>query len=78
MDVEKLVNDEVFRSQLENAKDLKEVTTILTAYGIKATEKEIEAAIAEVESGELDETALDDVAGGAVKIKGILNVIKKS
>lgn len=66
MDIEKLLQNEEFKAQLENAKDFKEAAEIYNAYGIDVTEEELKEIIARNESGELGEEALEDVAGGTV------------
>lgn len=54
---------EELKAKLETVSSVEEAVEILKENGIEITAAEIEAAMNEPE-GELDETALDDVAGG--------------
>ena len=73
MDIEELVNDKEFTSKLENAKDLAEIAALFQAQGFEVTEEQLKAGLM-AEDGELDETALDSVAGGGL-IKTIFKVV---
>lgn len=75
MTIEELSKDAVFMANLENAKDLAEVAALLQAQGVEVTEEQLNAQLT-AEEGELDEAALDDVAGGGI-VKTILNLVKK-
>lgn len=63
-------NNEEVRLQLENTEQIDEIVAILKQNGIEVSLEEITAAIdqgAASESGELDESALEEVAGGYCK-----------
>lgn len=75
MDIEQLINDEAFVMQIENAKDLAEVAALFQAKGVEVTEEDLKAALT-AEDGELDEAALEDVAGG-INLKKTLQKVKK-
>ena len=77
MDIEKLFQDEEFKAQIKNAKDLKEVAGILQSKGFDVT-PEVLAANMSSES-ELNEDMLENVAGGASGwIKKFLDWWRKS
>lgn len=63
MDYEKLMQDEAFVKRVSGAADFGEVSKILREYGVEATEEDLKAAAAGGQA-ELDEAALDNVAGG--------------
>ena len=66
MDPKQLLNDNAFKEQLANAKSYDEVIELFKAKGIEVTEEMLKAAEAESASdGELNEAALEGVAGGA-------------
>lgn len=50
-------------SKIESCTDVTEVVAVLNGAGYDFTAEDVEAALAEF-NGELDENALDDVAGG--------------
>ena len=63
-------NNEEIRLQLENTEKIEEIVDILKQNGIEISVEEVTNAInqgAVSESCELDENALDDVAGGYCK-----------
>lgn len=60
-------NNEAVRLQLENTESIEEIVSILKQNGIEVSQEEFSAAVnqgAASESCELDEGALDEVAGG--------------
>ncbi len=63
MTFEELMNDESFNAKLSEAQDLKEVVSLLAEYGIETTEEQLKAALPK--EGELEETELENVAGGS-------------
>lgn len=64
MELENLVQDEALRQELEAAKDLAEVAAALRARGLEVSEEELQALTQQAPEGELDEAALEQVAGG--------------
>lgn len=78
--IEEMMRDDAFVTQIENAKDLTEVAALFRTQGVEVTKEQLEALLTS-EEGELDETALDNVAGGGIgKIISQLvkNLLKKS
>ena len=66
MDPKELLKDEAFKESLANAKDYDEVIELFKAKGIEVTEEMLKAAEAAASSeGELNEGALESVAGGS-------------
>ena len=64
--VEELLNDESFKEQLAAAKGYDEAIAIFRSVGIEVTEEMLKAAeAADIPNGELDEGALEYVAGGS-------------
>ncbi len=68
MDINALVNDEEFTAKLQGAKNLEEVTEILKSCGINVTADDLKTAYTQTQEKELDEDALDTVAGGRLTI----------
>ncbi len=67
-ELEELFNSETFTSQIANATDLREIVKILAENGIVISEDELAKVISEAkQETELDEAALDNVAGGLIK-----------
>ena len=67
MDPTELLNDEAFKEQLANTKNYDEVIELFSSKGIEVTEEMLKAAeAAEAPNGELDESALEGVAGGSI------------
>lgn len=64
MSIEELMNDESFNEKLNEAQDLKEVVRLLGEHGIETTEEQLKAAFPK--EGELEETELENVAGGSL------------
>ena len=64
---ELIQNNEDIRFQLENTEGIEEIVNVLNQNGIEVSVEEVTAAVeagATNKSGELDEDALDTVAGG--------------
>lgn len=61
--LKELMGDTSFCEELEKASSPEEASALFAQHGIQITPEELLAAVAQPE-GELDETALDDVAGG--------------
>lgn len=67
-EVEKLFNNETFVSQIANATNTQEIVKILSDNGIEISEEELAKVISEAkQESELDEEALDNVAGGVIR-----------
>lgn len=67
-EVEKLFNNETFVSRIANATNTQEIVKILADNGIEISEEELAKVISEAkQETELDEAALDNVAGGVIK-----------
>lgn len=66
MTFEELSNDSVFREKLSQAQTPEEAVALFHAAGVEMTEAQLRALLNEPE-GELDESALEDVAGGFVR-----------
>ena len=64
MNIEGLLQDEVFAKEVENAGSLEEIAKLLNAKGIVISTDELQKAMDFAESGELSEDSLEDVAGG--------------
>lgn len=64
--VEDLVCDERIKMRIQSAQSLDEVAEILSENGVDVSAKDIEAALAQESSDELDESSLENVAGGAL------------
>lgn len=78
LDYEKLMQDETFVKRVSGAADFGEVSKILREYGVEVTEEELRAA-AKGSQGELDETDLDNVAGGmgvGIALKVAFEILK--
>ena len=70
MTLEELRNDEALAEELLKAKNLDEVFACLRSNGVEFDEAEIREACSKLsDEEELDETALEDVAGGANVLK---------
>lgn len=76
MTIEEVLQDEALKERLASVKNLEEAVGLLQEKGLDVTEKDIEAALAPETDGELDESALEDVSGGA-KASKLLDVIRK-
>lgn len=63
MSIKELLKDEAFAEQINAAASLEEVATLLKAKGADVTAQGLKSAM-NAEEGELDEDALDAVAGG--------------
>lgn len=66
MNLEELMQNEEFTAKLEKARDLDEVLAMIRERGIEITTEEITSAYKKLNDGELDENALEDVAGGSI------------
>lgn len=76
--MEELLTNEEVVAKIENAKDIKEVCTILADNGIEISEEKLQAELDKELSGDLDETVLDQVTGGVFKYGVIILKILKS
>lgn len=65
MNIEELMQDESFIEEIKNVTSAEELTELLCSKGIDVTVDQIKAAMAEAD-GELDENALDSIAGGSL------------
>lgn len=63
MKIEELMNNEEFMAQLREVTNIEEAVKLLAEKGIQVTAAELAAATGD---GELDETSLDNVAGGGL------------
>lgn len=63
--IENLAKDEKFMAKLENARGEDEVVALFKSNGVEITANELKAMLSD-EKGELDESSLDEVSGGAV------------
>lgn len=61
--LKELIADASFCEELEKTSSPEEASNLFAQHGIQITPEELLAAVAQPE-GELDETTLDDVAGG--------------
>lgn len=76
MKIEDLICGESFKARIQSAQSLDEVAEVLSENGINVSSKDIEAALAQNSSDELDESSLENVAGGALGfMKYILPVL---
>ena len=66
MSFEELMKDAEFAKAVEAAEDVKTLVELLKSKGVEITEEEMEKAldVAEKQGDELDENALENVAGG--------------
>lgn len=64
MRIDELVQDESFKEKIKAAKSLEDVASILSANGIAVSSEDIAAAFSHDGNEELDESALENVAGG--------------
>ncbi len=66
MDLKELLSNQEFNEKLSGVKNLTEAIDLLSEYGVEVSEEELESAIksAEDSSDELEEDALEAVAGG--------------
>lgn len=71
--VEKLENIQQFMDDLNNATDETEIKEVLANHGLEITLEELEQVTLDLD--ELSEEALEMVAGGKCKCKGILKRI---
>lgn len=53
-------------AKLQNAETLEDVQKVFAEEGIEVTMEQLEAELAKAKNGELDENALDNVAGGTI------------
>lgn len=74
MTVDELIQNESIKARIQSAKSLDEVAEILNENGIDVSVSDIEAAAAAETEDELNEEALENVAGG-VSIKAGLKII---
>ena len=61
--------------KIKGAETLEDLVKVCAEAGVEVTKEQLEAELAKMESDELDENALDDVAGGASKVKAIVDAI---
>ena len=66
MTIEELSNDSVFQEKLAQAQTPEEALALLRAAGVEMTEAELQAML-DASEGELDEAAMETVAGGYIK-----------
>jgi predicted ribosomally synthesized peptide with nif11-like leader len=60
-----LLNDQAFRDEMNNAATLEDAAKIMQQHGIQITPEELQEIMTKMESeSELNESELDDVAGG--------------
>lgn len=52
--------------KIKDAETLEDLVKVCAEAGVEVTKEQLEAELAKMESDELDENALDDVAGGVV------------
>lgn len=72
--MENIITKEL-EEKIANAANLDEVIKACKAEGIEITKEQLEVALAQQEAGELDENALDDVAGGLVVVPPFLGPV---
>ena len=68
MEIKELVQNEDFRKAMSAAQSLEEVMDLLKANGLEVSEEDLNALLAQRQTGELDEEALENVAGGAKRV----------
>lgn len=66
MNLEELMQNEAFIGKLEKADNLEGVLSLIKEHGIDVSKEELEAAIGQLDGSELDESSLENVAGGSV------------
>ena len=65
--LKELLNDQAFQDEMNNAATLEDAAKIMQQHGIQVTPEELQEIMAKMESeSELNETELDDVAGGSL------------
>lgn len=65
MEIEKLFNDEKFKEAVKKAESISDLGSILRTNGISVEDSFLETLYSKAQEGELDESALEDVAGGS-------------
>lgn len=69
MTLEELKNNEALASEIFKAESLDDLFGLLRANGVDFDETELRDAYAKLGEGELDESSLEDVAGGTAALK---------
>ncbi|MBQ6999498.1 MAG: hypothetical protein IJN67_00455 [Oscillospiraceae bacterium] len=72
--MEKVITPDL-EEKIKGAETLDDLAKVCAEAGIDVTKEQLEAELAKEESDELDETALDDVAGGASVLRLALGAI---
>lgn len=62
--LEELVENEDFMLHLRSMETYEDAVKLFAEYGVEITTEELQAALADVPEGELDEAALRNVVGG--------------
>lgn len=64
--LKELLNDQAFQDEMNNAATLEDAAKIMQQHGIQITPEELQEIMTKMESeSELNESELDDVAGGS-------------
>lgn len=66
MDLETLMQNEEFNARMEACKTVEEAAEIMREYGLEVTAEQLKAALRAEKESELDETQLENVAGGII------------
>lgn len=74
--LEKLMEDPAFQEAFSETASAEEASALFAQHGIQITPEELSAALAQPE-GELDENALDGVAGGCGWLRWIVERLPK-
>ena len=65
--LKELLNDQAFQDEMNNAATLEDAAKIMQQHGIQITPEELQEIMTKMESeSELNESELDDVAGGSL------------
>ena len=75
MELEALMDNEEFVARLGLCQSLEEVSALLKANGVEMTEKELQDLIDKAQ-GELNEGALEDVAGGSLAVRVVAGAVR--
>ena len=70
--LEKLLEDPSFQEAFSKTASAEEASALFAQHGIQITPEELTAALAQLD-GELDEDALNEVAGGAPVLRAIFS-----
>lgn len=77
--LKELLNDQAFQDEMSNAATLEDAAKIMQQHGIQVTPEELQEIMTKMESeSELNESELDDVAGGSYTYRILLMLFRRA